>query len=119
LSELSYSCIQDRRIPKNWLDREIDHAMAEKVWAVLKAAEAPIVFRVQRESRPVWHFGETATEHRVSVRMTPVQTERIVMHEFDRVDRVKQWPKPTTLGQRIKSWWREMTSEVVYDGPRG
>lgn len=119
MSDLSYSYIQDARMPKDWAEREIDYALAERVWQALKESDTPLVFRLKRESRPTWNFGEQATEHRVSVRVTPVQVERIVMREMPQIDPVRAWPLMPTIGQRIKSWWREMTSPVVYDGPRG
>jgi hypothetical protein len=119
MNDLGYSYIEHAKMPKGWAERETDYVMAEAVWKAIKESETPLVFRLKRESRPTWHFSEPATEHRVSVRITPVLTERIVMREMPRIDPVAAWPLMPTIGQRIKSWWREMTSPVVYDGPRG
>lgn len=47
----------------------------------------------------------------------PKPKVKIVEKVVERVVEV-QLP-PVTLGERLRSWWSEMTSPVVYDGPRG
>lgn len=69
------------------------------------------------------HF-DRAEIHTLDADLCPVQMRQVVMTE--RVwgpPMLVRGEKKETLGQHalrsLKSWWTEMTSDVVYDGPTG
>lgn len=122
-NRLGYGYIVDSREPAIYSQHAAEDAEREcsrSLWQAVASVDHPTVVEIRREQRPTWHLGESATEHSIDIRLTPVQTHRIVMPVIDPIVEARVVTKPApTLGERLRGWWAEMTSPVVYDGPRG